>query len=269
MAAPGLGRAVALLAWLGCAAASAQSDDAGASAPAEDAVEGAPVRPLVAGPALAPQSTEAAPEVAAPVGSREVVRIDGVAAVVGGAAPGPTTIVIWRSDVALRARLALLRSRSLAVALGPVPSAVLSASLSELLGEGLIALEARRLNLEAPSEEEREAERERLLAAAGPDVRTLLRTLGVGERELTHWIERRAIVSAFLAANLEGTLDVSDMELERLFRAEPHPYQGEPFAAARDRFARWLERQRTEAAVRRWVDTLAQRTPHRVFARYP
>lgn len=198
-----------------------------------------------------------------------MVRIDGVAAVVGGAAPGPTTIVIWRSDVALRARLALLRSSSLEVALGPVPNAVLSASLSELLGEALIALEARRLNLEAPSEDERAAERERLLTSAGPDARSLLRTLGVGERELTTWIERRAIVSAFLAANLEGTLDVSDMELERLFRSEPHPYQGEPFVDARDRFAAWLTRERTESAVRRWVDTLAQRTPHRLFARYP
>src|SRR5690606_3833545 len=41
------------------------------------------------------------------------VRLDGVAAVVGAEAPGPSTVLLLRSDVELRARLALLRSGSL------------------------------------------------------------------------------------------------------------------------------------------------------------
>jgi len=194
--------------------------------------------------------------------------IDGIAAVVGGHALGPATIMLLQSSVELRARLALLNGGTLALALGELPRGVLSASLAELLGEALIALEARRLNLDPPDAEARARERQRLLEAAGPEAAQLLRALGVTERELSVWAERRAVVSGFLAANLEGTLDVSNMELERLFRSEPHPYQGEPFEEARTRFGEWLGRERMQAAVRRWVDTLAQRTPHRVVTSY-
>jgi hypothetical protein len=197
------------------------------------------------------------------------VRLDGIAAVIGGAAPGPETLQLLRSDVELRARLAILRDSSIEVALGPLASGVLSASLAELLGEGLIALEARRLNLEPPSPQARAEERSRLVEAAGPAAPELLSRLGVSEREISTWAERRAVVSGFLAANLEGTLDVSNMELERLFRSEPHPYQGETFEGARERFSAWLARERMQRAVRRWVETLTQRTPHRVLARYP
>lgn len=209
--------------------------------------------------------------VAVPVAVAEdaPVRLDGIAAVVGAAAPGAETIQLLRSDVELRARLAILRDSSLDVALAPLPSGVLSASLAELLGEALIALEAQRLNLEPPSAQARAEERARLLQSAGPEAPDLLTRLGVSERELATWAERRAVVSGFLAANLEGTLDVSNMELERLFRSESHPYQGETFEEARERFSIWLGRERMQRAVRRWVDTLTQRTPHRVLARYP
>lgn len=215
----------------------------------------------------APASSASAPE---PVHARgEPRRIDGIAAVIGAAAPGPQTITILRSDVELRARLALLAHSSLDVALGPLPSGVLTASLAELVGEALIAQEASRLNLESPSAEARVEERARLIDSVGPDARELLKRLQVSDRELATWVERRAVVSGFLAANLEGALDVSNMELARLFRSEPHPFQGEPFEEARERFAEWLERDRTQRAVRRWVETLAERTPHRVLARYP
>lgn len=196
------------------------------------------------------------------------VRIDGLAAVVGGHAPGPATIVILRSDVELRARLALLASSNLALALAPIPEGVSVASLTELVGEALITTEARRLNLEGPSAQARAAERARLIESGGPEAPALFSALGVSERELAAWAERRAIVSGFLAANLEGTLDVSSAELERLFNSEPHPYRDEPFAEARERFATWLARDRMERAVRRWVDTIAQRTPHRFVADY-
>jgi hypothetical protein len=244
-------------------------------------------QPSVQPAALESVTSEPAPQASAPLdegasgveasgpvrersaGDGAAVRVDGLAAVVGGAAPSAATISILRSDVELRARLALLASSSLRVALGPLPSGVLAASLAELIGEALIALEAKRLNLDAPGADTRAAERARLIAGAGPDAPLLLRQLGVSERELAAWIDRRARVSGFLAANLEGTLDVSTMELERLFRSEAHPYQGEPFEEARERFSQWLARERMQAAVRRWVDTLAQRTAHRVLARYP
>lgn len=213
------------------------------------------------------RSAQAAPPEAEPAAGAR--RLDGLAAVVGATAPGPGSILILRSSVALRARLALLAGGSLELALGELPSGVLVASLSELLGEALIATEARRLNLARPGAVARARERQRILEAAGPRAEELLQALGVGEPELAAWAERRAVVSGFLAANLEGTLDVSPLELERLFRSESHPYRDEPFDAASARFAAWLARQRTEEAVRRWVDTLTQRIPHRILAVYP
>jgi hypothetical protein len=196
-------------------------------------------------------------------------RLDGLAALVGGLTPGPQVIAILRSDVALRARLWLAREGSLERALGQLPAALLHASLQELIGEALIAVEAGRLSLTGPSGQALAIERLRLL---GPDVdgaptRTL-RVLAVDERELSGWVERRAIVSGFLQANLEGTLDIAPAELERLFGTESHPFQGLSFADARERFAVWLTQQRTQQAVARWVQSLMQRTPHRILAEY-
>jgi hypothetical protein len=197
-------------------------------------------------------------------------RLDGVAAVVGGLAPGAQAISIFRSDVELRARMALLREASLREALGPLSDGLLRASLSELVGEALIAVEAARLNLERPSAGELAVERARLLGARGDaaSTRELLAALGVGERELAEWIAQRAVVSAFLQANLEGTLDLSSAEVERLFANGDHPFQGHDLDEVRDRFTAWLAQQRMQHAVERWVQSLSQRTPHRVLVVY-
>lgn len=197
-------------------------------------------------------------------------RLDGVAAVVGGLAPGAQVISIFRSDVELRARMALLREATLREALGPLPDGLLRASLSELLGEALIAVEAARLSLERPSANEIAQERARLLGASGDaaSTRELLAALGVGERELAEWIGRRAVVSAFLLANLEGTLDLPASEVERLFASDDHPFQGQALDEVRDRFTAWLAQQRMQRAVERWVQSLSQRTPHRILVAY-
>jgi hypothetical protein len=231
---------------------------------------------LLAGGAL---SSPARADVAVPEGAR---RLDGIAAVVGGLAPGAQVISIYRSDVELRARLALLHQAafvpsraeeprvSTREALAELPDALLRASLAELVGEALIAVEAARLNLERPSARELAEERARLLGARGDpaSVRELLAALGVGERELAEWIARRAVVNGFLQANLEGTLEVSNDELARTFASEPHPFQGHPLDEVRERFSAWLTQQRTQQAVERWVESLAQRTPHRVLVPY-
>src|SRR4051812_10009330 len=65
------------------------------------------------------------------------VRVDGLAAVVGGLAPGKGVISVYRSDVELRARLSLLRAGADGSALGNLPSSLLGASLDELVGEAL------------------------------------------------------------------------------------------------------------------------------------
>ncbi|MDB4974930.1 MAG: hypothetical protein JWN48_3271 [Myxococcaceae bacterium] len=218
---------------------------------------------LVGLPLTAPARADAEGEGATP-------RLDGLAAVVGGLAPGPGVISILRSDVELRARMAILREREVEVALGPVPDNVLRASLSELLGEALIAAEAARLNLEPPSGLALADQRARLLGQGERAVatRALLRALGVSARELSAWVERRAVVNGFLEANLEGTLEASSSELERLFKSERHPYRDLPFDEARTPFAAWLAQQRMEQAVQRWVQSLTERTPHRILVAY-
>lgn len=225
------------------------------------------VAPLLVLTALTTPSSAARADVGSEPGAQ---RLDGVAAVIGGLAPGAQVISIFRSDVELRARMALLREASVGVALGPLSDGLLRASLSELVGEALIAVEAARLNLERPSAGELAQERARLLGARADaaSTRELLTALGVGERELTEWIARRAVVSAFLLANLEGTLDLSAGELERLFASDDHPFQGQSLDDVRDRFTAWVAQQRMQHAVERWVQSLSQRTPHRVLVVY-
>jgi hypothetical protein len=202
---------------------------------------------------------------AEPPVTKEAWRVDGVAAVVGGVAPGPGTIAIYRSDVELRARLALLRAGAEAAALGPLPSSLLRASLEEVIGEALIASESARLSLAQPSADDVRRERERLALSVGGEakLKRLVSALAVPESELRAIAERRAVVSAFLTANLEGTLEVTPLELEKAYAEQAHPFGSESFEAVRDQLRAWLVQRRVEAAVARWVESLKQRTPMR------
>lgn len=75
------------------------------------------------------------------------VRADGIAAVIGGSAPGPSVDVILRSDVELRARIALSGQSERATGFEPLPLPLLRAALDQLVGEALIAREAERVRV--------------------------------------------------------------------------------------------------------------------------
>jgi hypothetical protein len=197
--------------------------------------------------------------------SNETVTIDGIVAIAGASAPGPDAILILRSDVELRARLSLLTAGAADVVRAQLPDGLLSATLSELLGEALIAVEARRLNLAAPDAVRLQRARSRLIASAGGMQRlnALLRELGVSEREFSRIVSRRAIVSAFLDANLEGVTDITQAELERAYRSEAHPFRDRPLDENRDGLKSWLAQKRLESAVARWVDSVKRRIPYR------
>jgi hypothetical protein len=199
-----------------------------------------------------------------------VVRVDGIVAVVGGLAPGPDVISILRSDVELRARISLAGAGASDAAVSVLPPALLRATFDELLGEALISGEAQRLALEAPAATDLAAERRRFVARAGGEARlaSLLETLGVSPRELQAIVRRRAVVSAFLRANLEGTLEVTPSELERAYQEEDHPFRDQPFELAREPLRAWLAQLRLEQSVSKWVDSLRARTPHRVIVEY-
>lgn len=202
--------------------------------------------------------------------SDENVHIDGLVAIVGASAPDADAILILRSDLELRARLSLLTRGAQTVAGVPLSDGLLRATLSELVGEALIAVEAQRLNLDSPDATRMQRARMRLVASAGGMQRLneLLRTLGVSERELTRITQRRAIVSAFLDANLEGVTEITQAELERAYRSDDHPFRDRPFDETRDALKSWLAQKRLESAVARWVDSLKRRIPYRVLVSY-
>jgi hypothetical protein len=195
------------------------------------------------------------------------VLIDGVAALVGGQAPGEGVLVVLRSDVELRARLSLLSGGASSALSAPLSPELLQATLSALLGEALIAIEATRLGLSAPSAREVREQRARLMLAREASFEQLLDGLGVSSEEIDQIAQRRAVVGEFLAVNLEGTLEVSESEMVRAFETEEHPFQGLAYAEERAHFAAWLAQKRLNEAVGRWVLSLKERIPHRLLMR--
>ena len=73
--------------------------------------------------------------------------------------------------------------------------------------------------------------------AGGAETFTALcRALGVGSDELAQIARRRALVDAFLRANLEGSGTVSDAEIERVYAEGEHPFKEMTLDAAREAF---------------------------------
>jgi len=200
----------------------------------------------------------------------EPVRLDGVAAVVGGSTPGANVEVVLRSDVELRARLSLLAGLRDASEIGPLPSSLLRATLGELVGEQLIAREARRVQAVTPSAADVERERARLVRTAGGRARVdgLLRSLSASADELLAIAQRRALVAGFLSANLEGVNEVTDSALERALEADPSLLEGRTRAQARAVLRARLSREALDHTVARWVAVLRARTEVHVYADY-
>lgn len=205
------------------------------------------------------------------VAQRVQVRAEGIAAVVGGAAPGPGIDTLFRSDVEFRARMHLAEQASLDEALrAPLPNPLMRASLDELIGEVLIAREATRVRLQPPTPQA--ITRERLAmerACGGTDALSeLARTYGLSDEAIQALAVRRALVSAFLAANLEGATQVSDAEVERVYQSRENPFPNQPLEEVREALRAQLARQALERTVQRWVGVLRARTTMRVLSNY-
>lgn len=198
------------------------------------------------------------------------VRIDGVAALVGGASPGLGVDVILRSDVELRARMALSGRTTGELPLGRLPAPLLKATLAEIVGEHLLAREARRVQVGNVAASDRATERAHLVRGAGGDERmgALLRVLGVGAGEIDAIAERRALVAAFLRANLEGATVVSAAELERAWEAEREGIPPEEHPTVLKALRARLAREALDRAIARWVGVLTARTTVETYADY-
>jgi len=195
-----------------------------------------------------------------------VHRVEGIAAVVGEI--GSTQTIILRSDVDLRARMRLAgRDDMGALPLGPLPLDLQMATLDELVGETLIAMEAARVQIGTPTERDVARERARLTTLAGGPMRLseLLAALGADAREVDAAALRRAGVAVFLVANLDASLP-SDAEVERVYEGGRHPFADQPLEDVRESLRAFLMQSKLETAVGRWVATLRARVTVRVHA---
>ncbi len=198
------------------------------------------------------------------------VRLDGLAAVVGGQAPGPGVDIVLQSDVELRARIAWVGQQQGEVTLPELPDKVLHAALHEIIGEQLIAREARRVQAATPSAGDIERERARLVRSAGGQARmeALLEALAASADELDAIARRRALVGAFLSANLEGVAVVTEAEAEHAYEQSKGAYEGRDRKAALVELRGRLSREALDRTIARWVAVLSSRTPVRIYVSY-
>lgn len=200
----------------------------------------------------------------------EPIVIDGLAAVLGGADPLEPPRPILQSDVELRARLALLSRDQERAIHAPLPHALLRATLDELIGQHLIAIEAERVQIPAPrpsdiKTELRNIERE----AGGVDALTrLLDHMDATHIDLEQLALRRALVSAFLRANLEGVTVVTEAEVDVRLRAEPERFADKTAQGARAAAKALLATEALHRNIEHWVRVLRARTRVQIFADY-
>jgi hypothetical protein len=222
--------------------------------------------------ALATSTRAQTPSPVTPTQTRaaRAVRIDGLAALVGGLTPGPDVAAILRSDVELRARLALSARATDEVVMGELPQSLLRATLDALIGEHLIAREAQRVRVAQPGRRRVALERKRIERAAGGTdrVHALLAKMGATNDELDAIAERRALVGAFLQANLEGETVVTNAQVEREYTQREAQFEGRPRREVLRELRAELARRALDAAVHRWVEMLGKRTPVRIHADY-
>jgi hypothetical protein len=216
------------------------------------------------GVATAPASAQ--PPAVAEDGSS--ILLDGVAAVLGGSEPGEATRTILRSDVELRARLSLLGHDAERGLFSELPGSLLAATLDELLGEQLIAAEAERVQIAQPRASEVAREQQAIVNEAGGRrvVAQLLGRLDAGARELETMARRRALIGAFLRANLEGATVVTEDQIDERLRVEHERYAGIEVVEARALVRASIAKNALARNVERWVRVLRARTRVRVFA---
>lgn len=195
--------------------------------------------------------------------------IDGVVAIVGGHTPGPTTQVVLRSDVELRAYLAIAARSPDARRVEPPPE-LLAATFQEILGELLIAREAERLHAAEPTPAQVARQRDELVRSVGGEepFARFLAAHDVDPSEIDAIAHRRAFVDDFLRANLEGSTLISNAQVEEVYASGEHPFVDRPLEEVREPLRAWLGAATLQRDVRRWIEVLRDRTPVRIVVRF-
>lgn len=197
--------------------------------------------------------------------AQEALPAEAIVAVVGGPTPGPTTNVVLLSDVEFRARLELAVAGG--AMLREVPRDLLIATLEEIIGELLVAREADRLGTADPSEGDIRRERDRLVTSVGGEdaLARLLDGVSASDEEVQVIAARRARVNAFFRANLEGTSEISDAQLEARYASGLHPFGERPLEEIREALRAWMASEAVRNDVRRWLSVLRERSVVRTY----
>lgn len=191
---------------------------------------------------------------------------DGVVAIVGARSMQPDAVVIFKSDVELLAHLLGNQEDSAAQA------RTRKVIVEELIGEGLIVREARRVGLDSQSPADTRSARTQLLRQVGGEARLgqLMVEHGISTQEVDALIERRAMVAHFLRVNLEDTARVSEAAVRARYDQGNHPFVDEPYAVAAQTLRLWMQQRALAEAVEKWVAVLRTRdVVHRLRAPNP
>lgn len=199
-----------------------------------------------------------------PSASAERVRVDGIAAIVGGTAPRTGTVVLYASDVELDAWLERARRHPDGLISDErLTPAELTAARERLVGAALLALEASRLRLDDLGEAQLAAAWRRFFERHGGArvIEGVVARLGLGNDELERYVRRQGVARAFILASSEQGGLVTDAELEDAFARGEHPYVGMDLDTVREAFRAFLLERRIEDETLRWTERLRLRVP--------
>lgn len=194
-----------------------------------------------------------------PVAEAERVRVDGIAAIVGGTAPGPGDIVILHSDVDLEVFLARARS---GVPLDASASADERESARErLIGRALLVHEAMRLRLDDVDASRLQVEWRRFFERHGGarSVEAVASRIGVAADELDPYVRADAIARGFALSGADQGGVVTDLEIEAAWEIGDHPFVGMDLDSVREPLRALLIERRVETESARWIERLRER----------
>jgi len=196
---------------------------------------------------------------AASVALAERVRLDGIAAIVGGTSPSAAAVVLLHSDVELE--VVLGRARSGADTSTPATNDEREAARERLIGRALLVHEAKRLRLDVVDDAHRTVEWRRFFELHGGAraVEAIASHLSLGPDELDRYVEADVIARGFALASAEQGGVVTEAEIEATFESGQHPFVGMDLESVREPLRALLLERRIETESVRWIERLRER----------
>lgn len=184
----------------------------------------------------------------------EVV-IDGIAVLAGGlmgdeSAASPVLL----SDIELEARLILLRSFGPAWSEKEIGDDLMARARRRVAYTRLMARQARQIGEEIQPGQKVYLRKQLVELADGEEgLANLVKSCGAAEKDLGAWIEDALLAMAQLTYLRERIEPPTEEELERLFAAGGHPFEGEQLESVKRRFMNHVAEQRVRSELMAWL----------------